>query len=278
MFRVARRGGTRSAGRWPWATSALDEKTTWPSMSGPRAAPFARREQSDVLYGSPRGLASAGRPRSGASSTPGVPGIGEAQGQFGAALAAGRFSASGYDDLAIGVQSQTVGGQRWPVRWSSCADRDSGLPGSARQPTVESRTAQASSAGHSPPTRSVAVWRSSQFGPRSLRGLAISVPTGGCRRPRRSRSGQRLVRVGQGAVRQEQSDVDPEGPWHRRDPPGEWRASAPNLWRPMSAVLLATMGSMTWWSACRRNRSGVSTTRVRCMSSSAQPVGLTSVS
>jgi hypothetical protein len=59
-----------------------------------------------VLYGSQRGLTAAGS-RAWTSSTRGVPGIGNHYEGFGTALAAGRFSASGYDDLAIGVPDQT---------------------------------------------------------------------------------------------------------------------------------------------------------------------------
>ena len=59
-----------------------------------------------VLYGSQRGLTAA-QSRAWTSSTRGVPGIANHYEEFGTALAAGRFSASGYDDLAIGVPNQT---------------------------------------------------------------------------------------------------------------------------------------------------------------------------
>ncbi len=62
-----------------------------------------------VLYGSPEGLTSTGS-RAWTSSTWGVPGVGEMYEEFGAEVAAGQFSASGYDDLAIGVPDQRENG------------------------------------------------------------------------------------------------------------------------------------------------------------------------
>ena len=60
-----------------------------------------------VLYGSSGGLKAADS-QSWSSSTPGVRGAPEDGEMFGESLAAGRFSGSGYDDLAIGIPGQTV--------------------------------------------------------------------------------------------------------------------------------------------------------------------------
>ena len=61
-----------------------------------------------VAYGSPQGLTTTGL-QTWSKTSPGVPGRAAIDERFGYALAAGRFSASGYDDLALGTPFRTVG-------------------------------------------------------------------------------------------------------------------------------------------------------------------------
>ena len=61
-----------------------------------------------VLYGSADGLASDGRVL--VQGAGGLPGASEASDRFGAALVAGRFNGDTYDDLAVGVPGEDVGG------------------------------------------------------------------------------------------------------------------------------------------------------------------------
>ena len=109
-----------------------------------------------VLYGSRRGLTAAGS-RAWTSSTRGVPGIGNHYEGFGTALAAGRFSASGYDDLAIGVPDQTQAESLAEPSWCFA-----GVPTGSRPETVNAgrRTVRASWAGRKSRTSSGSAWRS----------------------------------------------------------------------------------------------------------------------
>lgn len=63
-----------------------------------------------ILYGSSEGLVASGS-QIWSGATVGVPGVSEEFAMFADELAAGRFSDSGYDDLAIGIPAQTVAGE-----------------------------------------------------------------------------------------------------------------------------------------------------------------------
>ena len=71
-----------------------------------------------MLYGSAAGLSAAGN-QSGTRTAPASQGAAQSGDSFGDALAAGDFNNDGFDDLAIGVPGETVGGSRTPAR-STC--------------------------------------------------------------------------------------------------------------------------------------------------------------
>ena len=165
-----------------------------------------------VLYGSQRGLTAAGS-RAWTSSTRGVPGIGNHYEGFGTALAAGRFSASGYDDLAIGVPDQTqaesLAGAVVVLRGSTdgLATRDS-QRWTQDSPGIVGRAQESDLFGFS-----LAVGR---FGRGGQEDLAIGVPFEDIDRGGGHRRAPRRVRLCWRLDRGREPDVEPEESRDRR--------------------------------------------------------------
>ena len=108
---TSRRAAIRSAMPWPSATSTTTASTTWRSACAVRTSGRSRaRARSTCCAGRRQGSP----PRATEfwhQDSPGVANTVEAGDAFGTALASADFNGDGFDDLAVGVPGEDVGGR-----------------------------------------------------------------------------------------------------------------------------------------------------------------------
>lgn len=127
----------------------------------------------NILYGSPKGLTASGS-QVWSGVTVGVPGVSEEFSMFAHVLAAGRFSDSGYDDLAIGIPAATVSQQNVAGSVVVLRGSEHGLTAcGSRRWTQDSPGVAGRSQGEDAFGDSLAV---GQFGREGYEDLAVGVP------------------------------------------------------------------------------------------------------